>query len=427
MTAAHLWRLPLTRESSSDGHAGPVLGDLCALLESIAAAARAASEPQLPRLITGRLAALCSARLQTGRADATAQLPRLLALLLAVGGTLQPESGAADRLAAQTQAEPGPSESLSQPASPAERPSSASPQQDSSSRAHSTAEAVSPPRQQQHQQSESPAAQHTLEADPDRPGSPQEGSAEARRGPEAGASPHAEGTDQDPEPAQENGAQHEPAEQAEHAEDEVPAEPSWGSGIGTAPDNPFRGTQDQTPRSAAAGSPAAEDADEDDWGDDFEGAEEDQAAKHSQQPLQADSVRSACLQASGPSTSVHRSRHQAMHAHSTSTSGSQLNTAAASSAFKGSTLKWSSQAVSKRHGSWCCAGSSGSHLCRGRPSQHQCSPAQHPHLADNLPCRHSSIIDLAGSLSGSLRSCGCSLCTQPPAVWRSSLLVQHTS
>ena len=54
------------------------------------------------------------------------------------------------------------------------------------------------------------------------------------------------------------------------------SEPSWGSGVGTAPDNPFPAT----PREPAgpAGQAGHSDDSDDDWGDEFEAAPEEPAA-----------------------------------------------------------------------------------------------------------------------------------------------------
>ena len=284
-------------------YAGPATSELCRVIQGIASAAKAASESQLPCLIAGRLAAACSAHLQPGQAEA--QLQQLLPLMLSVGAQLE-SSTDVQPPSPDTVATESPPQSAA-PAKVGGTPDGEQPQLDSGE------VAAASPSQPQPPAGASPA-QQALSVPSD--AVPSEGDVALQHHPAElvqdeqttvlVADEAAAAGDQHAEPVEDHAAQ---PDSGQESEQEVPAQPSWGSGIGTAPDNPFRGSTDQAARPAAASAAGSEGAHKDDWGDDFEEASaavpDDQPAAAQvgqvQPSSQAASIHSACLQVGGPS------------------------------------------------------------------------------------------------------------------------------
>ena len=282
-------------------YAGPATSELCRVIQGIASAAKAASESQLPCLIAGRLVAACWAHLQAGQADA--QLQQLLPLMLSVGAQLESTTGVQP---------PSPdtvtTESPPQSAAPAKvggTPDGEQPQLDSGEAAATSPSVPQPPPETSPAQQASSVPSDAVP--PDGKAALQHHPAELVQDETAvlAADEAAAAGNQHAEPVEDHAAQ---PGSGQESEQEVPAEPSWGSGIGTAPDNPFRGSNDQAARPAAASAAGSDGAHEDDWGDGFEEAS---AAVPDDQPAaaqvgqvepssQAASIHSACLQVSGP-------------------------------------------------------------------------------------------------------------------------------
>ena len=285
--------------------AGPEASELCKVIQGIASAAEAASEHQLPCLIAGRLVAACSARLQPGQADA--QLQQLLPLMLSVGAHL----GSSTAVQPPSPAQPNPvaAESPPQPAAPAEvggAPDAEQPQLDDGEAAAPSPSRPQPPADSSPGQQPASVPSHAVP--PDGEAAPQHHPAELVQGEQEtvqGADEAAAAGSQQVQSGEDHAAE---PESGQESEQEVPAEPSWGSGIGTAPDNPFKGSTDQAVRPAAASAAGSDSATEDDWGDDFEEASatipDDQPAaaqaSRAEPSSQAASMHSACLQVSGP-------------------------------------------------------------------------------------------------------------------------------